>query len=135
MRGVSLAVPRGETFGFLGINGAGKTTTLSVLTGDVARSQGHALVEGADVGDPGTLRRIGYCPQEDPLLELMTGAETLSFFGRLKVRVPPSLECVLYGVAVAVVVVVVASTPVEHLRAEFVRDTWRYGSALLLSQK
>lgn len=84
MTGISLAVPKGETFGFLGINGAGKTTTLSILTGDVSKSTGSALVEGNDVGDPGTMRRIGYCPQEDPLLELMTGSETLRYFGRLK---------------------------------------------------
>ena len=27
---------------------------------------------------------MGYCPQVDPLLELMTGRETLELFGRLK---------------------------------------------------
>lgn len=63
VKGLSLAVPRGETFGFLGINGAGKTTTLSVLTGDLFKSRGHALVNGKDVGDPNTQRSIGYCPQ------------------------------------------------------------------------
>ena len=29
-------------------------------------------------------RRLGYCPQQDPLLELMTGRETLLMFARLK---------------------------------------------------
>ena len=84
VRGLSLAVPRGETFGFLGINGAGKTTTLSILTGDLTKSRGEALINGGDVGDGGTQRQVGYCPQEDPLLELMTGEESLLFFGRLK---------------------------------------------------
>jgi ABC-type multidrug transport system ATPase subunit len=27
---------------------------------------------------------IGYCPQVDPLLDLMTGYETLWFFGRIR---------------------------------------------------
>ena len=36
VRGMSLACPPGETFGFLGINGAGKSSTLNVLTGDIA---------------------------------------------------------------------------------------------------
>jgi ABC-type glutathione transport system ATPase component len=84
VRGLSLAVPKGETFGFLGINGAGKTTTLSILTGDLLKTRGAALVNGADVGDPSTQRSIGYCPQEDPLLDLMTGEETLLLFARLK---------------------------------------------------
>jgi len=84
VRGLSLAVPKGETFGFLGINGAGKTTTLSMLTGDLLKTRGEALVNGEDVGDPSTQRNIGYCPQEDPLLEQMTGEETLLLFARLK---------------------------------------------------
>lgn len=78
------------TFVFALVNGAGKTTTLGVLTGDIAPTGGEAYVAGHDVsGDtPGGVasarKHIGYCPQVDPLLDLMTGRETLRMFGRLR---------------------------------------------------
>lgn len=84
VRGLSLAVPENECFGLLGVNGAGKTTTMSVLTGDVDATRGLAEVAGCDISDPATRRRVGYCPQVDALLPLMTARETLTFFGRLK---------------------------------------------------
>jgi len=87
---LSLAIPPAECFGFLGVNGAGKTTTLSVLTGDFLPSTGHAFIDGKDVvADRAQVRqRMGYCPQADPLLELMTARETLTMFARLK-NLPP----------------------------------------------
>ena len=44
VRGMSLACPPGETFGFLGINGAGKSSTLNVLTGDIAPTGVYAAI-------------------------------------------------------------------------------------------
>uniref|UniRef100_A0A7S1DA40 ABC transporter domain-containing protein n=1 Tax=Cyclophora tenuis TaxID=216820 RepID=A0A7S1DA40_CYCTE len=90
VRGVTTAVTRGETYGLLGVNGAGKTTTLGVLTGDIAPTAGEAYVAGHDVtgvtpgGVAAARKNIGFCPQVDPLLDLMTGRETLRMFGRLR---------------------------------------------------
>jgi len=83
---LSLGIPTAECFGFLGHNGAGKTTTMSVLTGDYLPSSGRAWIDGLDVvSDLRRVRqRLGYCPQQDPLLELLTGRETLVMFARLK---------------------------------------------------
>jgi len=83
---LSLGVPKAECFGFLGVNGAGKTTTLSILTGDYLPTAGQAWIDGHDiVADRKRVRdRMGYCPQVDPLLELMTARETLVMFARLK---------------------------------------------------
>jgi ATP-binding cassette subfamily A (ABC1) protein 3 len=87
---LTVAVQRGETFGLLGSNGAGKTTTLNMLTGDMAATGGEAYVAGHDITGvvPGGVaearKNIGFCPQIDPLLELMTGRETLRMFGRLR---------------------------------------------------
>ena len=83
---LSLAIPRSECFGFLGVNGAGKTTTLSMLTGDFAPTEGAAWIDGLDVlGDLAHVReRMGYCPQVDPLIDLMTARETLTMYARLK---------------------------------------------------
>lgn len=90
VRGLSTAIKNGETFGLLGVNGAGKTTTLNVLTGDVAPTSGGVFVAGFDVTGrvPGGVsqarKNIGYCPQIDPLLDLMTGRETLLMLGNLR---------------------------------------------------
>lgn len=54
LRGVDLAVPRGEIFGFLGPNGAGKTTTIRCLL-DLIRP------------DAGTIHVLGHNPQKDPV--------------------------------------------------------------------
>ena len=42
LRGLSLQVPRGSIFGFLGKNGAGKTTTIKVLLGMAHATSGEA---------------------------------------------------------------------------------------------
>lgn len=91
VRGVSLGCPVGETFGLLGVNGAGKTTTLSILTGDFQQSGGEAYIAGQPLSNPLTRKMIGYCPQVDPLLDLMTGYETLWFFGRIRGMEPGML--------------------------------------------
>ena len=77
---LSLGVPRAECFGFLGVNGAGKTTTMSILTGDALPTAGRAWIDGHHVVHERqrVQQRMGYCPQADPLLELMTVSETLA---------------------------------------------------------
>lgn len=49
LNGLSLIVPRGSIFGFLGANGAGKTTTIKTLLGFRAPDGGTAHVLGYDV--------------------------------------------------------------------------------------
>ena len=86
VRSLSLQIPHGQCFGFLGVNGAGKTTTLSILTGDIEPTKGDAWIAGRSVVDEmeQVQRNIGYCPQFDPLLELLTGRETIRMFALLK---------------------------------------------------
>src|SRR5213595_1915915 len=44
--GLSLSVPRGAVFGFLGPNGSGKTTTIRMLMGLIEPTSGAARVLG-----------------------------------------------------------------------------------------
>ncbi|PIO27250.1 hypothetical protein AB205_0118930 [Aquarana catesbeiana] len=83
---MSLAISRGECFGLLGFNGAGKTTTFRMLTGDETVSSGDAYIDGHSIlhSMKKAQQRIGYCPQFDPLLEHMTGRETLCLYARLR---------------------------------------------------
>jgi ABC-2 type transport system ATP-binding protein len=85
VRGVSISVAAGETFGFLGPNGAGKTTTLRMLTTLLPIGAGSATVAGFDVArQPQQVRtRIGYVSQLGGADELATGRENLLLQGRL----------------------------------------------------
>ncbi|MBN8911648.1 MAG: LPS export ABC transporter ATP-binding protein [Rhizobiales bacterium] len=68
VRGVSLAVGRGESVGLLGPNGAGKTTVFYMITGLVPADAGRITIDGRDVTPLPMYRRarlgIGYLPQE-----------------------------------------------------------------------
>jgi len=83
---LTFGIPKGECFGFLGMNGAGKTTTLSILCGEFQPTSGTALITGFDVMKDASLarRKIGFCPQFDALLELLTVSEHLEFYAHIK---------------------------------------------------
>ena len=85
VRGVDLAVQRGEIYGFLGPNGAGKTTVVRMLCTLLRPTSGTARVAGIDVvEDPAGVRlRIGAALQEASLDLAQTGRELLSLQARL----------------------------------------------------
>ena len=62
---LTLSVPPGSVFAFLGDNGAGKTTTIRMLTGLLPPDGGRASVLGEDCWRHAVrLRhRIGYVPE------------------------------------------------------------------------
>ena len=62
-----------------------------MLTGDETRSAGGANLMGFDLSLERSdfLRRIGYCPQFDSIIEVLTGREMLTLFGRLR-ALPPA---------------------------------------------
>ncbi|KAG2525743.1 hypothetical protein JM16_003994 [Phytophthora kernoviae] len=86
VKNLSFGLQQGECFGFLGVNGAGKTTTMKVLTGDLLPSSGTAMITGFDIcKDRSSARKsIGYCPQFDALIDLLTVREHLELYGRFK---------------------------------------------------
>jgi ABC-2 type transport system ATP-binding protein len=66
LRGVTLAVERGEFFGLLGPNGAGKSTLINIISGLTRFDTGAVSVLGHDVVADyrAARRRIGVVPQE-----------------------------------------------------------------------
>lgn len=84
--GLSFGLAHGSCFGLLGVNGAGKTTTFRMLTGEETPTDGEASIEGFSIATQLTQVRqhIGYCPQFDALIDLMTGREILTMFAKLR---------------------------------------------------
>ncbi len=83
LRGVSLAVERGEIFGLLGPNGAGKTTLIKVLLGIVRRTAGEASLLGLPAGSRLARKQVGYLPENHRIPRHHTGNSALMFFGSL----------------------------------------------------
>ena len=82
---LTLEVPQGEIFGFLGHNGAGKTTTINMLTTLLLPTSGWATVFGFDIVKENlqVRQRLGYVPENVRLYNDLTVAENLHFFAAL----------------------------------------------------
>lgn len=76
---VSLVVPRGVAYGFLGHNGAGKTTLIRMLLGLTRASAGSAYVLGLPVpaSRARALSRVGAIVEEPSFYPHLTGYENL----------------------------------------------------------
>jgi len=82
---VNLRVAPGQFFGFLGPNGAGKSTTIKMLTGLLAPTSGRIEILGLDFAQKTVevKRQIGVVPEGLALFGRLTGAEYLTFVGRM----------------------------------------------------
>jgi ABC-2 type transport system ATP-binding protein len=77
---LSLRVPKGGVFGFLGPNGSGKTTTMGMLLGLVRSTSGEARIFGDPVGRSDTLRRIGAMVESPTFYPYLSGRANLRYF-------------------------------------------------------
>jgi ABC-2 type transport system ATP-binding protein len=78
---LSLRVPRGSIYGFLGPNGSGKTTTIRIFMGMIRPRRGEIRVlEGRVPRDmPSILARVGYVPERPHLYSSLTVEEALRY--------------------------------------------------------
>ncbi len=83
--GLSLQVPKGTVFGFLGPNGSGKTTTIRLLLGLLEPTAGNARVLGFDTRlQADEIRAATGALLEHPgLYERLSAEDNLEFYGRL----------------------------------------------------
>ena len=88
LRDVSVAAAPGDIVGIIGKNGAGKTTMLDILLGFSPATGGSSQVFGSDSFSlPASVkRRIGFVPQQDELLDQLTGAQQLALHESLQSR-------------------------------------------------
>jgi ABC-2 type transport system ATP-binding protein len=80
---LSLKVPRGSVYGFIGPNGSGKTTTLRMIMGIFYPDKGAIRIFGNELHSS-TQDKIGYLPEERGLYKKMRVRDVLRFYGELK---------------------------------------------------
>jgi len=85
LKDLSLSVPEGAVFGFIGRNGAGKTTTMKTVLGLLKADAGEIFVNGEKVvyGQTATNHHIGYLPDVPEFYSFMTTREYLRFCGEI----------------------------------------------------
>jgi ABC-2 type transport system ATP-binding protein len=99
---LTLEIPKGIIFGFLGPNGSGKTTTIRVLLGLIKPTSGTALVLNHDIHtDSEKIRKkCGAVLENHGLYDRLSAEDNLEFYGRIwqipqkerKIRIQELLE-------------------------------------------
>jgi len=79
---LSLKVPKGSVYGFIGPNGSGKTTTLRMIMNILYPDSGEIRIFGDH--HKASTDRIGYMPEERGIYTRMKVQEVLQFYGELK---------------------------------------------------
>ena len=79
---LSLEVPRGSIYGFIGPNGSGKTTTIRMIMKIMYPDRGTLLVDGHNTNFE-RLENVGYLPEDRGLYKKMKIGELLQFHGEL----------------------------------------------------
>lgn len=93
---LSISVPQGGVYGFLGRNGAGKSTVMKILLGLLRPESGEVFMGGRlmKTKDEGYLSRIGSLIEEPSFYPNLTGAENIRYVSRIR-RVAPQEERLL----------------------------------------
>lgn len=82
VKNLSLSVPKGAIYGFIGPNGSGKTTTIRMIMKIMYPETGVILINGKEL-DNTKPENIGYLPEDRGLYKKMKVGELLMFHGEL----------------------------------------------------
>ncbi|NBS54495.1 ABC transporter ATP-binding protein [bacterium] len=83
VEGLDLEVKRGEVFGLLGPNGSGKSTAMKMILGLLRPTAGQAEVCGFRAGTLAARKQIGFLPENPYFPAFLSGAELVSYYGKL----------------------------------------------------
>ncbi|QXE18760.1 multidrug ABC transporter ATP-binding protein [Clostridium sp. 001] len=85
LNNISLSIPKGQIFGFLGPNGSGKTTTVRILNEILSATSGYAEILGIPVGKNNIEihRLCGVMTESSSCYENLTAEQNLIFFGKM----------------------------------------------------
>jgi len=83
LKGISIAIDKGEFYGLLGPNGAGNTTTISIMSSILQPDSGEVMINGHNIyaHQNQTKQIIGVVPQEIALYNELSAYENLVFWG------------------------------------------------------
>ncbi len=88
---VTLSVPAGAAFGFLGANGAGKSTSIKLLMGLLHGHCGQITLFGEKLGDHRLRARLGYLPEQPYFYDNLKLGEYLAYLARLSGVMPSAI--------------------------------------------
>ncbi len=94
VRDLTLEVPEGSIYGFIGPNGSGKTTTLRMIMNMILPDHGDITVFGRR-SSSAARDEVGYLPEERGLYKKMTVRRVLRYYGQLKGRSTAELDPVI----------------------------------------
>lgn len=80
---ITLQVPRGTVFGFLGQNGAGKSTFVRTMLGLLHPTAGKATMLGQPIGTEASRSKVGYLPELFRYPDWLTGRQLLEHHGEI----------------------------------------------------
>jgi ABC-2 type transport system ATP-binding protein len=83
VKDLSLEVGAGQVYGLLGPNGSGKSTTMKIVLGLVPPTSGKTEIFGRDSSQVESREDVGFLPENPYFYKVLTGEETLHFFGKL----------------------------------------------------
>ncbi len=79
---LSLSVPKGSIYGFIGPNGSGKTTTIRMIMKIMYPDNGNLRINGRE-HNTHRLSNVGYLPEDRGLYKKMKLGDLLKFHGEL----------------------------------------------------
>ena len=88
---LTLSVPTGSIYGFIGPNGSGKTTTLRMIMNILLPDEGRIAVLDSETSRAAR-DRVSYLPEERGLYKKMSVRRLLRYYGQLKGRTVADID-------------------------------------------
>jgi ABC-2 type transport system ATP-binding protein len=82
---LTLDIPAGQVFGFLGPNGSGKTTTIRMMVGLMSLTQGDILIQGQSIKThyEEAIAHVGAIVENPEMYKFLTGYQNLIHYARM----------------------------------------------------